>query len=373
MTTAVINHEARAHAYLSCSSSDRWLECTLAPSLEAGFPDSSSPFAAEGTTAHELGEKTLISGKNTHDIKGNYPHDMREFVQNYVDYVRAIPGKLLVEQRLDISAWVPECFGTSDTVILKDGACHIVDLKYGKGIRVDADQNTQLMLYALGAYDEYDCIYGPITSITIHIAQPRLDQYSSWTISTDDLLAWGELIKPIAAQAFNGEGQAKAGEHCRFCKAKNTCRARADEMLATAADLPKGDHLSDLELAALYPKLSEIGKWANDLESYCLSRAESGVKMVGLKLVEGRSNRTWSDDTEVKAALEAAGFDQEDYITTKLQGITAVEKLVGKKEFAELLGHLTTKPPGKPTLVSIEDKRPEISNHDMAVSELLSS
>lgn len=180
--TAKNNHEGRAHAYLSCSSSDRWLNCTVAPKLEAAFIEESSPFAAEGTKAHELGEKVLISGKNACDIKGDYSTEMRDYVQNYVDYVRAIPGQLLVEQRLDISAWVPECFGTSDAVVLADGVCHIVDLKYGKGVRVDAENNSQLMLYALGAYDAYDCIYGPINKVVIHIVQPRLDHYSSWEI-----------------------------------------------------------------------------------------------------------------------------------------------------------------------------------------------
>lgn len=187
------------------------------------------------------------------------------------------------------------------------------------------------------------------------------------------LLAWGETIKAVAAQAFAGEGTAKPGDHCRFCKARHTCRARADAMIAAVADMPKGDHLLDTELAALYPKLDEITRWANDLQSYALSRAESGVKLAGLKLVEGRSVRTWTNDAAVRNALTDAGYDEEDFITTKLAGITTVEKLVGKKEFAGQFGHLTTKPAGKPTLVSVEDKRPELSNHDMAVSELLES
>ena len=187
------------------------------------------------------------------------------------------------------------------------------------------------------------------------------------------LLEWGESIRPIAVMAFAGEGAAKAGDHCRFCKARHTCRARADAMLATVADMPKGDHLSDLELAAIYPRLDEITRWANDLQAYTLSRAESGIKMVGLKLVEGRSVRSWSDEEQVVTTLLKAGVDPDAAYTRKLITITAAEKLVGKKEFAELLGHLTIKPPGKPTLVSVEDKRSEISNHEMAVSELLSS
>lgn len=179
---APLEHGLRAHAFLSCSSSDRWLNCTVAPSLEAKHKDESSPFAAEGTLAHELAERCLRAGRAAAEIKGDYPAEMRDYVQTYVDYVLSIKGELLVEQRLDISRWVPDCFGTSDAVVLLDGVCHIIDLKYGKGVKVFAEQNTQLMLYALGAYDAYDSIYGPLTDFEIHIVQPRLDHIDSWRI-----------------------------------------------------------------------------------------------------------------------------------------------------------------------------------------------
>jgi hypothetical protein len=187
------------------------------------------------------------------------------------------------------------------------------------------------------------------------------------------LLEWGESIKPIAQAAYDGIGDAKSGEHCRFCKARHTCRARATSMIAAVGDMKKGDHLNDDELAALYPMLSDVVRWANDLESYCLTRVEGGNKLRGLKLVAGRSTRRWADEGAVIAKLTDAGYSPDQYSSTKIEGITAIEKLVGKKKFAELLGDLITKPPGKPTLVPETDQRPEISNHDMAVSELLSS
>ena len=368
-------HEQRAHAYLSCSSSERWLNCTVAPSLEAKFSDEASPYALEGTKAHELAEAALMGGFSADDVRGDYSREMRDYVQMYIDYARGIDpsGHLMVEQRLDVSSWVPECFGTSDAVIVSDSRLHIADLKYGKGLRVDTERNSQLMLYALGAWDAYDCIYGPFETVVMHIAQPRLDHYSSWEVAVHELLAWGESIKPIARMAFNGEGTATAGDHCQFCKARHTCRARAERMLTAVGDMTKGDHLSDDELSAIYPRLGEIVKWANDLESYCLARVEGGTALHGLKLVEGRSVRRWVDDLAVVERLTAAGYDPGQFSTTKIEGITAIEKLVGKKKFSEVLGDLVVKPPGKPTLVPVTDERPEISNHDLAVSELLSS
>jgi hypothetical protein len=180
-----MNHESRAHAYLSCSSSDRWLACTVAPSLEANFSDESSVFAAEGTKAHELAEKALVAKVNASDVAGDYPAEMRDYVQMYLDYVRGVAvgaRDVLIEQRLDISKWVPECFGTADAVVIHGETIHVIDLKYGKGLRVDAEKNSQLMLYALGAYEENNFIYGPFTKAVLHVVQPRLDHFDAWEI-----------------------------------------------------------------------------------------------------------------------------------------------------------------------------------------------
>jgi hypothetical protein len=177
------DHGERAHAILSASSADRWLSCPPSARLNEKIKDEGSSFAAEGTKAHELAERTLVSGRNAHEMSGDYPHDMREYVQQYVDYVRAIPGELLVEQRMNFSQWVPDGFGTADAVILNDGICHVCDLKFGKGLRVDAIENPQMMLYALGAYAAYDAIYGPISKFVLHVCQPRLDHFDAWEVA----------------------------------------------------------------------------------------------------------------------------------------------------------------------------------------------
>jgi len=366
-----------AHAKLSASSSDRWLNCTAAPTMEAAYPDERSEFAAEGTRAHELAERCLRAGRDTASIGGDWPQDMRDYVQNYLDYVRAIPGELLVEQRLSLQSWIPDGFGTSDTVILDDGHMSIVDLKYGKGIKVDAEQNTQLMLYALGAFDAFDAIYGPITDITIVIAQPRLGHFDEWKVSSSDLLAWGESIKPIAQIAYTGPGTAVAGSHCGFCRARHTCRTRAEINLQVAKDemgewCPPSAHLSDDELAELYPKLDSLVRWANDLSAHCLTRAEAGVKFKGLKLVEGISRRKWLDEDQVIARMQENDLDPAEFTKTTLIGLTDFEKTMGKKDFTEMFGDLLHKPSGKPTLVPATDKRPEYdpSHKQAAIAEM---
>jgi len=365
----------RSHAILSASSADRWLACPPSARLVENIPDERSGFAEEGTKAHELAERSLLAGRHAHEMSGDYPHDMRDHVQNYLDYVRGIEGELLVEQRLNFSRWVQSGFGTSDAVILRDGECHVIDLKYGKGIRVDAFDNSQLKLYALGAFDAYDIVYGPINTFHVHIVQPRLDHYDVFTISTHSLLQWAEtVVMPIAALAWEGKGEMKSGDHCQFCRVRHTCRERSNVALETVGDMSKGAELTNEELAAIYPRLDSIVRWANDLESYCLGRAESGVKFAGLKLVEGRSNRKFIDDeAKIVERFIALGHSNDEIYTKKLIGIGDAEKLIGKKEFAEGFSDVVVKPPGKPALVSITDKRPEMSDHTRAVEELLAS
>lgn len=365
----------RAHAKLGASSSDRWLACTAAPTLEEGYTDSGSSFAAEGTMAHELAERTLVSGRNARDMSGGYPIEMADHVQTYVDYVRSIEGDLLVEQRLDMTDWVPEGFGTSDTIIIAPaGRIYVIDLKYGMGVPVSAYDNSQLKLYGLGALAAFDTIY-EITDVTLVIVQPRLDSISEFEITASDLRQWGDSIRQRAQEAYAGPGVAVPGDHCRWCKARHDCRARADQNLAIARDemgawCPPAPTLSDAELAELYPRLDLLVRWANDVQSYCLTRAETGVRLPGLKLVEGRSVRCWADEAQVETALQKAGLDDEAIHVKKLITITSAEKLLGKKEFAELLGDYIVKPPGKPTLTSEDDKRPAISNHEAAIAEM---
>lgn len=373
------DHALRAHARLSASSSDRWLNCTAAPTMESAFADERSSFAQEGTDAHELCERALRAGRNADEMVGPWPTEMRDYVQMYLDYVRAIEGELLVEQRFDLGTWIPEGFGTSDAVVLGDNVLHVVDFKYGKGVRVDAEHNTQLMLYALGAVDEYDLLQGPFASVTLHIHQPRIGHVDSWTIATAELLAWGESIKPIARIAFDGPGEAKAGDHCTFCRARHTCRARAEINLAIARDemgeyCPPAATLSDDDLAAIYPQLDGLVRWANDLQAYCLAQATAGKRYAGLKLVEGVSRRVIKPESEdaVIAALREHGLDDYEFLSTKLTGITAIEKLLGKKDFTALLGEHIAKPPGKPVLVAATDKRKEydLSHIQTAITEM---
>jgi len=358
------------HAYLGCSKSEQWINCPPSVKLEQRFPDERSVYAEEGRRAHELAEICLHGNQDTKDFP-DYPIEMRESVQAYLEYVRAIPHSLMnVEIKLDVSAYVPEGFGTADVILIDGSTIHVIDLKYGKGVEVEVENNPQAMLYGVGAIEEYDMIYGPFNHVVMHIVQPRIGNFKSWSIDFDDLVTWAEtVVAPKAQLAFKGEGEFKAGKHCKFCKARHTCRARADMMLASVK--PEGELLSDEELAALYPKLAQIVSWANDLQDQALKRAEAGNKLPGLKLVEGRSSRSWSDENAVIERLTAAGF--EDIYTTKLLSITAVESLVGKKEFVQLLGDVVTKPPGKPTLVPLEDKRSELSTHDAALGELLNT
>lgn len=363
-----------AHALLSASGAERWIACPPSARLNEKQPDEASSFAAEGSRAHELAERALVSGRHAHEIEGDYPLDMRDHVQTYVDFVRAIPGTLKVERRLTYDKWVPEGFGTSDAVILDDGRLTVADFKYGKGVRVDAPNNAQLMLYALAALDAYDPIWGPIDTVHMIVAQPRLDHIDDHTISATALYDWADtVVKPAAALAWEGKGEFKSGGHCQFCKTRHTCRARADEALATVGDMQKGPELTNEELAAIYPRLSEIVRWANDLNEYMLGKAVAGTTYTGLKLVAGRSNRKFADEAAVAARLAQAGYKPEQYQTIKLIGITDAEKLVGKKDMSALLGDLIIKPEGKPVLTTTADERPELSNHEAAVSDMLAA
>lgn len=387
-----IPHSERAHAKLSASGSSRWMACTPSAALESDKPDTSSVFAEEGTAAHELSEIFLLHeigeiSKRARTLRLNkfkkanehYSPAMEDYVQSYVDVVMervnearaSTPDALvMIEQRLDFSEWVPEGFGTGDVLILADGQLEVVDLKYGKGVPVDAENNSQMRLYGLGAYDRYSMLYD-IDRVRMTIVQPRLDSISSETLSADELLAWGEdEVKPKAEMAWNGEGEFVPGGHCRFCKVASTCRARAEENLKMAEyDFADPPTLSHEEIAEILAKVDELQKWAKDIADYALEQAEKhGAKFDGWKLVEGRSNRRYTDPKMVVRRL----ITQEDYDPAvvykprEIKPITALEKDLGKKIFSELLEGLVEKPPGKPTLVPLTDKRPELQSRESA-------
>ena len=364
-----------AHAILSASASSRWLRCTPSARLERKFPDTSSPYAEEGTQAHACAERFLNlflkTGKTAVAINDNA--EMQEAVQAYVNICvekinearTASPdAQIKVEQRLDFSRWVPEGFGTGDMVMVSDKYFEVVDLKYGKGVPVSAVNNSQMRLYALGMYEAFGYLYGA-DEVRMTIVQPRLDSVSTETISVEDLLKWGDEVKKKAKVAFKAEGDFCAGNHCRFCKARNTCRAHAEYELKNVKEDLQTAELEDFEISDILLRSKGIKAWLDGLESYALGKALDGYDWPGMKLVEGRSNRKIIDDTLAANNLMNAGFGAEVIYKPKaLRSITDLEKLCGKKMFSELMSGVIEKPPGKPTLVSVDDRRQalEITN-----------
>lgn len=388
------NHAERAHAMLSASGAHRWLNCTPSARLEEEFEDSTSEFAREGTFAHELSElhlglyldhfkkatftRRLNKMKKAED--GFYSQEMEDYVQVYVDTVierinearsRTEDATIIIEQRLDFSEWVPEGFGTGDVVIIADGTMEIIDLKYGKGVPVSAVDNPQLRLYALGAVNQFSILYD-VERVRMTIVQPRLDNISSDELTVDELLDWAENeVKPKAELADKGEGDFVAGDHCRFCRARFTCRARAEANLEMAKrEFQAPPLMSNEEIAEVLQQADELQKWAKDVQSYALDQAEKhGTKFQGWKLVRGRSNRKYANQDEVAARLVEKGWKEDEIFEKKLLTITNMEKRIGKKAFSEHLSDLVVKPEGKPTLVPESDKRPEINSTESAVAD----
>ena len=361
------------HALLSASSSHRWLVCPPSAKLCAEVEDKGSEYAAEGSDAHALCEYKVLKylGK---DVKtptaalSFYDEEMERCTDDYAAYISEIVEKVkdtcrdpvvLVEQRLDFSGYVPEGFGTGDCLIVADGTLYVIDFKYGRGVEVSALENPQMMCYALGALELFDGIYD-ITSVCMTIYQPRRENVSVCVMAKDDLLQWAhnELVYK-AKLAYAGEGEFCAGEHCKFCKAKAVCRKRAEYNLELAKyDFEMPATLEDDEIAAILVKADELAAWAADVKEFALQQALSGVKYAGFKIVEGRSNRKYTDEDAVADTVKKAGFDPYE---PKLLGITAMEKLLGKKKFAEILKGLVEKPQGKPALVPESDKRSEMN------------
>lgn len=363
-----------SHAILSASSSHRWINCPPSVMLTKDMEDVPSEYAKEGSEAHELGayliEKAL--GKDVSDPKGNfefYSPEMEECACAYAGYVlerynaakqKCADSLIYIEQRLDYSAYVKDGFGTGDCLIISDDCLEIIDYKHGLGVLVDANENSQLMCYALGAYDSFGALYD-FKQISMTIFQPRRDNISTYVTEVDDLLRWAnEVLMPAANLALEGKGEFKSGDHCVFCKAKAMCRKRAESNLELAKyDFKMPDTLEDLEISAILPKIEELVSWGNDVKEYALSRALSGVKFEGYKLVEGKSNRKYTDEEKVAKVVEEEGYDPYE---KKLLGITDMTRLLGKKKFNELLNDYIVKPKGKITLVPESDARAEIKN-----------
>lgn len=367
------------HALLSPSAAHRWMNCTAAPRLEATAPDSESTYALEGTLAHAycalklkefLYQDTTAEREEIDELNDRYhTGEMDEYTDTYKTIVlekfnaarsETTDAELLVETRLDFSEYVPEAFGTSDATIIADGTMEVIDFKYGKGVRVSAVRNEQMMIYALGAYLRHSFEYR-IERVRMTIVQPRIDNLSEYELTVEELMKWAhDELRPKAAEAFEGKGKQNPGEWCQFCRVKCGCKALAEKSIDTAKAHPNGLLLTPEKMAAeILPWLPIIKAWAASMEDYALQQALAGTDYPGYKIVEGRSVRKITDDKAVIALLEKEGYDNTEFMKpAALCGIGDLEKLVGKKRLAALCADYITKPAGKPTLVTEDDKRP---------------
>ena len=369
-----------AHARLSASSASKWLNCPGSIQAEENIVEKPSKFAMEGTSAHSLAELCLVNNREAKSYLNQVlpetgwrvDDEMVEYVQNYIDYVESIKGNRMVEVRVDFSTWVPDGFGTSDIITINDTTLHIIDLKYGQGIRVDADDNSQLKLYALGAIADFGYLYD-VEIITLHIMQPRLDHISVFEISVTDLLAWGEYVKTRATMCDMPNAPRVAGEsQCRWCKAKPNCpelmRLTESALVADFTDIsvsPKSpDKLSVRDLRFALDNKKLIISWLDAVEDLAFERLSVGEEFAGYKLVHGRSSRSWAD-LQVATSVLVEELGNAAYSAPKLITVAQAEKTFGKKKIGLLEG-LISKHEGKPTMVPESDNRPEINSGDIS-------
>lgn len=353
-----------SHALLSPSASHRWIECPPSARLTEFLTDTTSIYAADGTIAHSVAESKL---KHRLGYAATKPKcedaEMNEYTDDYVNFVLEQAAALTnpavyVEQRVDCSKYIPECFGTCDALIVSDDVLHIIDLKSGY-VKVDAEENDQLRIYALASLTMFDFLFD-INTVRMSIFQPKLGNCSTWEIPVTELTDWAnDTLIPAAQLAWNGGGEYKAGSHCQFCKAKAECRERAEANLALAVyDFTDPALLQICEISEILGKIDELVSWSSDVKDFALSKALTGTKYDGWKVVEGRSNRRYTDETAAAKAVTDIGLDPYEH---KLFGITAMTSLLGKKRFEETLGGFTYKPAGKPVLVPVTDKRKEMN------------
>ena len=371
-----------SHAILSASGASRWINCNPSARLEETMENTTSEYAEEGTLAHSLAELKLRKyfietgmAKRTYTSELNklkkhrlWHNEIDNYTDEYVDHVRAIVMSfdvapfIEIEKKVSFEEYVPEAFGTADTIIISGDRLYIIDLKYGKGVPVYAENNSQLMLYALGAYLEYSLFYG-IENIEMHIVQPRLENISMFSIKVNDLLEWAEtVIKPNAQRAFAGEGEFNPGEHCKFCKAKASCRARAANYFTLEALKEKGPLLTNEEKAEALQRGAELDKWLGELKVEIFSAIEKGEEVKGWKIVQGKSSGRCFTETDVAIEkLKEHGIKEEMLYERSLLTVPKIETLVGKKDFMEWVGDMVIKIPGKPTLAPESDKREAIT------------
>lgn len=361
------------HAVLSASSANRWLHCPPSVRLSEGYMDKASVFAMEGTSAHELCEYKLRSAlgmeaENPTENLDFYNTEMEECAEGYATYILELVEKakkncsdpvVMVEQRVDFSRYVPAGFGTADCIIIADETLNIVDYKHGKGVEVSAEDNPQMKLYALGALELFDCLYD-ISKVQMTIFQPRLSNVSVFVMNKADLLKWAnDELTAKAELAFEGKGELCCGEWCKFCKAKSNCKERARVNMEMAQyEFRKSSLLTDEEVVKILSRIDELTSWASDVKNFALEQAVRGKQWPGWKVVEGRSNRKYTDEGAVAQVVKNAGYNPYD---EKIMGITNMTKMLGKEKFNELLGDFVERPQGKPTLVPEDDNRPEMN------------
>lgn len=366
------------HALLGASSAARWIACTPSARATEGLPDQESTYAAEGTRAHEVCEKALRyklakweAGK-PFDLLSDWaqqsmPTEMFNAANQYVSFLHeqwvgfsCRPG-VFIEQEVDVSQWVPGGFGTCDCLMIGGGLLHIIDFKYGQGVPVSPVRNPQLMYYALGAYALFDGLES-IDTVRMSIVQPRIqEEPETWELQLSDLLSWArEVLQPAAKMAWRGEGAFCPGEHCRFCKAHPACRGWQEKYgpLAGFEPLPQPAALSDEELGEWLQKVEGLAAYARELEDYAQTALLDGRTLPGWKLVQGRSTRKWTDQDAAFRQMEADGIDEAMLYTRTPISLTAAEKMLGKKEFAEVMSAFITRAPGAPKLAKDSDPRP---------------
>lgn len=384
-----INHKERAHAKLSASGASRWATCTGSVQMEDGIPDRESVYAQEGTLAHEMSElklKHYLDPKGFGKRKLNaaikklkenelYQAEMDSYTDTYVDFIKekalsfSSNPYIEIEKRVDFSRWVDGGFGTCDCVLIHGSTLSIIDLKYGKGVPVSSEQNEQLILYALGAYDAFNLIYN-LDKIELNIVQPRINNFSTWEISLTELLLWGDYFKVQSEKALGGNGElVPSAKACKFCKARDICTARAENNLSLESEIKlKPNEIPKDKLYEYISRGEDIAKWVADLKAYALDMCLKGEDVKGLKAVAGRTSRSWSNQDEAINKLIEGGIDEAIIYDKVPLTLAKLEKALGKQQFTTLVGDLVVTSEGKPTLVFENDKRPAITNTVNATS-----
>lgn len=383
------------HAMLSASGASRWLVCTPSARLEETLDEVESVYADEGTLAHDIAKHMILYKLKRYSSEGAYKdtmtrfkedelfnEEMLEYLDEYSSFVVAkyksdSRNLIFLEQKLELEEYIPEGFGTVDVMIINPDLLQVIDYKHGKGVPVDAVENSQTKVYSLGALKEFDFFFDKVKTIQMTIYQPRIENISTFEISTQELLLWAEeVLKPTALIAFNGLGEYVPGSHCKFCRAKPTCKAHAVYNLQLAAQefaVPTvvnptpANLITDEQVSKILLRAKRMKEWITSVEEYALREALGGKKWPGLKLVSGRSSRKYGDEKQIMKNLLAAGIEEEKVVNKKLPGIIELSKNISKLDFKKYVEPHIVKPDGSPALVSEKDKRPE-RNSDTAAA-----